>query len=52
MMDRNFIGNSAAFRAEKLTPVFVAGFVAVLIGVLLVNWPTKMVSEPLPDASS
>jgi drug/metabolite transporter (DMT)-like permease len=42
----------AALLAEKLTPVFIAGFVAVLIGVLLVNWPTKMVSEPLPDASS
>jgi drug/metabolite transporter (DMT)-like permease len=41
----------AALLAEKLTPVFIAGFVAVLIGVL-VNWPTKMVSEPLPDASS
>jgi drug/metabolite transporter (DMT)-like permease len=42
----------SALLAEKLTPVFIAGFVAVLIGVLLVNWPTKMVSEPLPDAGS
>ena len=42
----------AALLAEKLTLVFIAGFVAVLIGVLLVNWPTKMVTEPLPDASS
>jgi drug/metabolite transporter (DMT)-like permease len=41
----------AALLAEKLTPVFLAGFVAVLIGVLLVNWPTKIVSEPLTDAS-
>jgi hypothetical protein len=40
MMDRNFIGNSAAFSA------------AVLIGVLLVNWPTKMVAKPLPAATS
>jgi len=42
----------AALLAEKLTLVFIAGFVAVLIGVLLVNWPTKIVTEPLPDASS
>jgi drug/metabolite transporter (DMT)-like permease len=42
----------AALLAEKLTPVFIAGFVAVLIGVLLVNWPTKIAKEPLPDASS
>jgi len=42
----------AALLAEKLTLVFIAGFVAVLIGVLLVNWPTKMVPEPLPNAGS
>lgn len=42
----------AALLAEKLTLVFIVGFVAVLIGVLLVNWPTKRVTEPLPDASS
>jgi len=41
----------AALLAEKLTLVFIAGFVAVLIGVLLVNWPTKIVAEPLPDVS-
>jgi drug/metabolite transporter (DMT)-like permease len=41
----------AALLAEKLTQVFIAGFVAVLIGVLLVNWPTKIVTEPLPDTS-
>jgi len=41
----------AVLLAEKLTPVFISGFVAVLIGVLLVNWPTKIVSEPLPDSS-
>ena len=41
----------AALLAEKLTLVFIAGFVAVLIGVLLVNWPTKMVAKPLPDAT-
>jgi drug/metabolite transporter (DMT)-like permease len=42
----------AALLAEKLMLVFIAGFVAVLIGVLLVNWPTKIVTEPLPDANS
>jgi drug/metabolite transporter (DMT)-like permease len=42
----------AALLAEKLTQIFIAGFVAVLIGVLLVNWPTKIVSESLPNASS
>ncbi len=31
----------AALLAEKLTLVFIAGFVAVLIGVLLVNWPKR-----------
>jgi len=41
----------AALLAEKLTLVFIAGFAAVLIGVLLVNWPTKIVTAPLPDAS-
>ena len=42
----------AALLAEKLTLVFIAGFVAVLIGVLLVNWPTKITAEPIQDASS
>ena len=42
----------AALLAEKLTLVFISGFVAVLIGVLLVNWPTRMVAEPLHDANS
>lgn len=41
----------AALLAEKLTLIFIGGFVAVLIGVLLVNWPTKMVAKPLRDAS-
>ena len=31
----------AALLAEKLTMAFFAGFAAVLIGVLLVNWPKK-----------
>ena len=31
----------AALLAEKLTLVFIVGFVAVLIGVLLVNWPKR-----------
>jgi drug/metabolite transporter (DMT)-like permease len=42
----------AALLAEKLTLIFIAGFVAVLIGVLLVNWPTKILTEPLPEAGS
>jgi drug/metabolite transporter (DMT)-like permease len=42
----------AALLEEKLTVIFIAGFVAVLIGVLFVNWPTKIVTEPLSDASS
>jgi len=42
----------AALLEEKLTVIFIAGFVAVLIGVLLVNWPTKIVTEPLPDAGT
>jgi len=35
----------AALLAEKLTGVFVVGFVAVVIGVLFVNWPRKIESE-------
>jgi drug/metabolite transporter (DMT)-like permease len=31
----------AALLAERLSPVFIVCFVAVIIGVLLVNWPTK-----------
>ena len=31
----------AALLAERLTPVFIVCFVAVIMGVLLVNWPTK-----------
>lgn len=31
----------AAILDERLTPVFIICFVAVLMGVLLVNWPTK-----------
>ncbi|MGD2270747.1 MAG: DMT family transporter [Desulfobacterales bacterium] len=44
--------SGAALLAEKLTVIFVAGFVAVLIGVLLVNWPTKIEAEPIPDTAS
>jgi drug/metabolite transporter (DMT)-like permease len=40
----------AALLAEKLTLVFIAGFAAVLIGVLLVNWPAKIVKEPVLEA--
>jgi drug/metabolite transporter (DMT)-like permease len=41
----------AALLAEKLTLIFIAGFAAVLSGVLLVNWPKKIVTEPILDAS-
>ena len=41
----------AALLAEKLTLVFIVCFVAVLMGVLLVNWPTKIVAKSIPDAS-
>ncbi len=40
----------AALLAEKLTVIFIAGFVLVLIGVLLVNWPTKIAVESIQDA--
>lgn len=42
----------AALLAEKLSLVFIAGFGAVLFGVLLVNWPQKIVKEPIPDAQA
>ena len=35
----------AALLAERLTLVFTVCFVAVLAGVLLVNWPTKIVAK-------
>ncbi len=35
----------AALLAEKLTGVFIVGFVAVLAGVLFVNWPRKIEPE-------
>ena len=35
----------AILLAEKLTGVFVVGFVAVVVGVLFVNWPRKIESE-------
>ena len=35
----------AVLLAEKLTGVFVVGFVAVVIGVLFVNWPRRIGSE-------
>jgi drug/metabolite transporter (DMT)-like permease len=41
----------AALLAEKLTLIFISGFVAVLGGVLLVNWPTKFVAEALSDTN-
>jgi drug/metabolite transporter (DMT)-like permease len=40
----------AALLAEKLSPIFVACFIAVIIGVLLVNWPAKMAAKPIPGA--
>ena len=35
----------AILLAEKLTGVFIIGFVAVVVGVLFVNWPRKIESE-------
>jgi drug/metabolite transporter (DMT)-like permease len=35
----------AALLAEKLTAIFIVGFVAVLAGVLFVNWPGKIKTE-------
>jgi len=35
----------AVLLVEKLTGVFVVGFVAVVVGVLLVNWPRRIESE-------
>ena len=33
---------AAALLAERLTIMFVAGFGAVVLGVLLVNWPKRI----------
>ena len=35
----------AVLLAEKLTGVFVVGFVAVVVGVLFVNWPKRIEPE-------
>lgn len=35
----------AVLLAEKLTGVFVVGFVTVVVGVLFVNWPKRLESE-------
>jgi len=35
----------AALLGERLSPVFIVCFVAVIIGVLLVNWPTKAAAK-------
>ena len=40
------MGLAAALLAERLTTVFVAGFGAVVLGVLLVNWPRRAVGGP------
>ena len=37
---------AAALLAERLTIVFAAGFGAVLMGVLLVNWPKRLEAAP------
>ncbi len=37
---------AAALLAERLTIVFAAGFGAVLVGVLLVNWPKRTKTAP------
>jgi drug/metabolite transporter (DMT)-like permease len=36
----------AALLGERLSPVFIVCFVAVIMGVLLVNWPTKAAAKP------
>jgi drug/metabolite transporter (DMT)-like permease len=38
---------AAALLAERLTIFFVAGFGAVLLGVLLVNWPKRTEAAPV-----
>lgn len=40
----------AALLAERLTGIFLVGFVAVLAGVLLVNWPRRIEPERYPQA--
>ena len=40
----------AALLAERLTGLFLVGFVAVLAGVLLVNWPRRIEPERYPQA--
>jgi drug/metabolite transporter (DMT)-like permease len=37
---------AAALLAEHLTIMFAAGFGAVLLGVLLVNWPKRTQAAP------
>jgi drug/metabolite transporter (DMT)-like permease len=41
---------ASALLAEQLTIIFVAGFGAVLLGVLLVNWPKR--TQPAPTDRS
>jgi drug/metabolite transporter (DMT)-like permease len=38
---------AAALLAERLTAAFAAGFGLVLLGVLLVNWPTRTGVAPV-----
>jgi drug/metabolite transporter (DMT)-like permease len=38
---------AAALLAERLTIIFAAGFSAVLLGVLLVNWPKRTEAVPV-----
>jgi len=35
----------AALLAEEITGALIVGFVAVVVGVLFVNWPRKIESE-------
>jgi len=35
----------AVLLAEEITGAFIVGFVAVVVGVLFVNWPRKIESE-------
>ena len=37
---------AAALLVERLTTIFVVGFGAVVLGVLLVNWPKRKEASP------
>jgi drug/metabolite transporter (DMT)-like permease len=37
---------AAALLAERLTTIFVVGFGAIVLGVLVVNWPKRIETAP------